>query len=33
MNIRKFSMVLRVRKFEKGIFRNWEGQTQPHGFT
>jgi len=28
----KFSMVLRVRKFENKIFRSCEGQSQPHGF-
>jgi hypothetical protein len=28
----KFSMVLRVWKFENWIFRNREGQSQPHGF-
>jgi hypothetical protein len=28
----KFSMVLRVWRFENLIFCNWEGQSQPHGF-
>jgi len=25
-------MVLRVWIYENGIFHNWEGQSQPHGF-
>jgi len=26
-------MVLRVQKFENKIFHNYEGQSQPHGFS
>ena len=29
----KFSILLRVWKFENGIFCNWEWQSQPRGFT
>jgi len=33
MNIHEIFNGLRFSKFQNGIFRNWEGQSQPRGFT